>query len=290
MPSAVMIDGELVSPERARVSVFDRGFLYGDSVFETVGTYGGKPYALIPHLERLRLSAERVFISMPIGVATLAQEVMTTVSAAGNDESYIRIMLSRGIGPLGLDPEQADDPLRVIIVTSLKKPPAEAYQQGIAVITHRTRRTTEATPAEGAKIGNYLVNLIATREARRAGAEEALLVDAHGRVVEGATSNVFAIVNDLLVTPPEGAGALAGITRAGILRIAAGVGLRHEFRALRVGELRDAAEVFISSSIRELLPVVRIDGKPVGDGTPGPWTEKLLHAFREQVHRELAAQ
>ena len=289
MPSAVMIDGELVSPERAKVSIFDRGFLYGDSVFETVGTYGGKPYALTPHLERLRRSAERVFIPLPIGIEALAQEVLTALGASGNDESYVRIMLTRGTGPLGLDPDQADDPLRVIIVTELKKPSPETYERGIAVITHRTRRTAEATPAEGAKIGNYLVNLIATREAHRAGAEEALLVDAHGGVVEGATSNIFALVDGVLVTPPEDAGALAGITRAGILSVAADFGLRQEFRTLRVDELRGADEVFISSSIRELLPVVRIDGRPVGDGKPGLWSRKLLLAFRDHVRREVAA-
>ncbi len=290
MPSAVMIDGELVSPERARVSIFDRGFLYGDSVFETVGTYGGKPYALMPHLERLRRSAERVFIPMPLGLDALAQEVLTALGASGNDESYVRIMLTRGVGPLGLDPDQAVDPLRVIIVTELKKPLPETYEHGIAVITHRTRRTAEATPAEGAKIGNYLVNLIATREAHRAGAEEALLVDAHGGVVEGASSNIFAIVKGALVTPPEDAGALAGITRAGILRVASALGLSHTLRTLSVEELSDADEVFISSSIRELVPVVRIDGKPVRDGKPGPWSVKLLHAFRDQVHREIAAE
>jgi branched-chain amino acid aminotransferase len=290
MPSAVMIDGELVSPDHAKVSVLDRGFLYGDSVFETVGTYGGKPYALMPHLERLRQSAERVFISLPLGLDALAKEVMTAIASSGNRESYVRIMVTRGVGPLGLDPEHAADPLRVIIVSELKKPPEASYENGISAITHVTRRTAEATPAEGAKIGNYLVNLIATREARRAGAEEALLVDARGLVVEGATSNIFAVVRDVLMTPPVDAGALAGITRAGILRVAAELGMRQEFRALRVDELRAADEVFISSSIRELLPVVRIDAVSIGGGTPGPWTGKLLRAFRAQVEREIAAE
>jgi len=285
-----MIDGELLSPETACVSIFDRGFLYGDSVFETVGTYGGKPYALMPHLERLARSAERVFIPLPIALDALAREVRATIDAGGNDESYVRIMVTRGVGPIGLDPDEAADPLRVIIVTPLKKPPAESYERGISAITHVTRRTAEATPAEGAKIGNYLVNLIATRAARRAGAAEALLVDARGLVVEGATSNLFAVVKDKLITPPVDAGALAGITRAGILRVAEEVGLRHEFRALRADELRAANEVFISSSIRELLPVVRIDGHPIGDGTPGPRTRELLRAFRAQVRREIAAE
>ena len=287
MTSLVLIDGRPMPPDEAKVSVFDRGFLYGDSVFEALRTYGGRPFALDRHLARLAASAARVFIDLPVGVAQIGREVESAIVGAGNAESYIRLTLTRGVGEaLGLDPGLSRHALRVVIVTPLKSPPAETYRDGVAVITHRTERVTDHSAAAGAKVGNYLVAVLASREARLAGAAEALIVDGRGCVVEGSTSNVFAVRSDgTLLTPPESDGILLGITRESVLAVAAELGLRIALQSLPLDELKSAAEVFFCSSIRELVPVVSVDGVPIGAGKPGPTTLRLLAAFREACQR-----
>ncbi len=283
MTVAVMIDGRLVSPEQARVSVFDRGFLFGDSVFETIRTYDGKPFALDDHLVRLARSADLVYIPMPIGQAQLCSEIGQTLAAAGNEESYVRVIVTRGQGAFGLDPGLADQPLRVVIVRPLAPLPSEIYERGVDAVTFQTMRPSDATDAVGAKIGNYLVAVLATRAAKEKGAHEALIVDNEGRVVEGATSNLFYVEAGELVTPPERAGILPGITRAHALKAAANLGVPVRFDSPSVERLRAADEVFISSSIRELLPVVRIDGTPIAGAEVGALTTKLLKEFQRIV-------
>jgi branched-chain amino acid aminotransferase len=177
----------------------------------------------------------------------------------------------------------------VIIVGRLEPPPPEAYTHGISVVTYRTQRTADATRAVGAKVANYLVGVLAMREARLVGASEALVVDGEDCVVEGATSNVFALIGGRLVTPPEDAGILAGITRGCLLDVARELGLGVELRRLPLRELLRAEEAFVSSSIRELLPVVSVDSHPLGEGRPGPVTLGMLEAFRELVLREIGA-
>ncbi|MEN9580663.1 MAG: hypothetical protein RJA70_3672 [Pseudomonadota bacterium] len=288
MTTAVVIDGELVGAGQAKVSVFDRGFLYGDSVFETVRTYGGRPFALGEHLRRLKASADKVFIALPLALEALEAEVERAIAKAGNAESYIRIMLTRGQGSLGLDPTLADVPLRVILVQPLSVLPASLYETGAAAVSYKTLRPADATLAEGAKIGNYLVAVLGTRLARQAGAHEALILDAEERVVEGASSNLFYVREGGLYTPPVRAGILAGITRERTLRAAEALSLSVHFELPKLHELLAADEVFISSSIRELLPIVRIDSEPIGDGQPGRLT-RLLHAeFKRVVEREMA--
>lgn len=284
MTTLVMIDGKLFPEDEARVTVFDRGFLYGDSVFETIRTYDGAPFALDEHLARLEKSAAQVYIELPVSRTELTREVLEAVRAAGNAETYIRVMVTRGTAPMGLDPLSAEHPLRVVIVAPLSSPPPAAYEKGIGVVTYRTQRTAEATPAATAKVGNYLVAVLALREALRAGAAEALIVDGAGFVVEGASSNVFIVRGGRLLTPPEDAGILPGITRRLLLETARAEGIPVDLEPLSLGGLAAADEVFISSTIRELLPVVRVDGTPVGSGRPGPVTQRLLAAFRDKVH------
>ncbi len=279
----VFIDGVPHEAEAAKVSVFDRGFLYGDSVFETLRTYGGRPFALPEHMARLERSAEAVCIALPAPCAELSAEVESAIVATGNPESYVRVIVTRGSGPLGLDTGFEAHPLRVVIVGPLSPPPAEAYERGIGVVTYRTQRVAEATEAAGTKVGNYLVAVLAMRNARAAGASEALIVDGAGNVVEGATSNVFVVRAGRLWTPPVEAGILPGITRSFLLQVAAELGLEVELRPVPVGDLASADEVFVSSSIRELLPVVRVDGRAVGVGSPGPVTLRLYRGFREKV-------
>jgi len=287
MTSLVMLDGRIVGPEEARVSVFDRGFLYGDSVFETIRTYGGRPFELVAHVDRLERSARRVYIDLPVAPESIAREIERVVASAANPESYIRVMITRGSGDLGLEPDEHVAPLRVVIVTPLRTPPPQAYRSGIRVVTFRTRRTVDATAAAGAKVANYLVSVLAMREAKATGAAEALVVDGDGCVVEGATSNVFALIGGRLVTPPEDAGILPGITRARLMEAARQLQLPLELRALPLEELRGAQELFVSSSIRELLPVVALDSTPIGAGVPGATTLKLLRRFRENVKKDM---
>ena len=286
MATTVMIDGRIVPPEQALVSVFDRGFLYGDSVFESLRTYGGVPFALDEHLARLERSAARVFIALPVSLAVLRSEILSALSSHDSAESYLRVTLTRGIGrSLGLDPELAEQPLRVVLVATLSVPPAELYERGMAAITFRAERPSDAPAVADAKIGNYLLAVLAMRAARAEGAGEALLEDENGYILEGSTSNLFAVFAGRLLTPPETAAILPGITRAHTLAIAADMGLAIELRTPQKSELLSADEVFISSSIRELVPVVSIDGQRVGPGVPGPITRELLQRFRAAAAR-----
>ncbi len=279
------IDGVHFAPDEAKVSVYDRGFLYGDSVFETIRTYGGEPYALGEHVARLGRSAERVAIDMPISAAEFGMEIRKAIRAARNPESYARAMLTRGSGPLGLDTSLAAAPVRVILIEPLHLPAAELYREGVKVVVVRASRASD--DAHGAKVGNYLGSLLALKEAKAAGAHEALVLDGGGKIVEGTTSNVFVVKGREVVTPPEQAGILAGITRAHLLEVAKARGFAVRFESLSPEEVAAADEVFLSSSIREVMPVVRLLEKTresvIGSGRPGPVTRELHARFREQV-------
>ncbi|MGO9837831.1 MAG: aminotransferase class IV [Polyangiaceae bacterium] len=279
----VMIDGAIVAAGEAKVSVYDRGFLFGDAVFEVLRTYGGTPFALDEHLRRLHRSADRVALTLPVDETTLGGEVEGAIVASGNKESYVRIVVTRGSGPLSLDPDTARDPLRVVLVEPVAPPGKDAYATGIAAVTVPTRREVDDTPAAGAKVTNYLANLLAVREAKSRGGQEALIVDRRGNVVEGASSNVFVVRAGRIKTPPESAGILPGITRAHVLEAAARLGLAVDEAELTPEELYGADEVFITSSIRELLPVVRVDDHTVGAGAPGTVSRRLHRAFRVAV-------
>ncbi len=289
MSIAVMIDGQLRPPNEQHVSVYDRGFLYGDSVFETLRTYGGAPFELQEHLTRLERSAGLVFIPLPVSRAELERELGAAIRAAGNAESYVRLMVTRGQGKLGLDPALAERSSRIIIVQPLSVPPAHYYEDGVAAISYRTQREVDATSAVGAKIGNYLVSVLAMREAGQVGAVEALIVDGRGRVLEGASSNVFLVKSGRLVTAGTDAGILSGITRAHVIALAKAMGIDVELRPPLLDEAYTADEVFITSSIRELVPVTRLDQRVVGAGTPGPIYRQLHAAFRQQVDPAQAA-
>lgn len=281
MSRLACVDGELLAPEEAKVSVYDRGFLYGDSVFETIRTYGGRPFALDEHVRRLERSSELVGIHLPVAPSALAAEIEQAIVAAGNPECYVRVMITRGTGPLGLDPAHVTRPFRVILVEPFTPFPAAMYRDGVSVITYRTERASDA--AHGAKVGNYLAGMMALRVARQTGAHEALILDVAGRITEGTTSNVFVVRGQTILTPPDDAGILLGITRAKIIELAPQIGLSVKFSSLVPADLFSADEVFLSSSIREILPVVRVDGTEVGNAKPGPQTRALHMAFRRAV-------
>lgn len=283
-PGLVLLDGVPARPEEARVSVFDRGFLYGDSVFEALRTYGGKPFALDEHVARLIRSAQLVGIRVPLEPREFEREIARGIELAQLPESYVRVLLTRGqAAKLGLASALSGAPLRVVMVLPLELPQAQKYEAGIAAITYRTQRLSDGTSAAGAKLGNYLLSVLATDAARNAGAEEAILVDARGSVLEGATSNLFLVSEGRLHTPPLSQDILAGITRQHVLALAPTLGIEVVEREVAVAELARSDELFVSSSIRELLPIVRVDGSAIGAGRPGPVFTRLLAAFRERA-------
>lgn len=285
----VSIDGRVVDGDDAHVSVFDRGFLYGDSVFEVYRTYGGVPFAEREHLERLSRSAERLMIPMPVSLEQLSSEVGATLDAAGEGECYVRVVITRGTGPLTYDPSTAQEPLRVIVVVPLTLPPREHYENGIGVAILRASRPTDDARAAGAKASNYLANLLAVHEAKQKGAQEALVVGKDGQVLEGASSNIFVVKDGKARTPEPQPGILVGITRASVLEAAAEAGIEVEEGEVRPEDLYGADEAFITSSIREVMPVVRADGRPIGTEKPGPITKRLhegyLRLVRENTKR-----
>jgi branched-chain amino acid aminotransferase len=272
------------------VSVYDRGFLYGDSVFEVIRTYGGKLFGLEEHVARLHRSAAKLAFELPWTEAALVDELARQVREAAFAESYVRVVVTRGSGPLGLDTDLAERPLRVTLIHALTLPPPPVYRDGVALLVASAPRATDGTAAEGAKASNYLANLLALREAKARGAYEPLFVETTAAGVrlalEGGSSNVFALFGDLLVTPPERR-ILSGVTRRHAIEAAAEAGLRVEVADLPMDRLLTADEIFITSSIREIVPVVRvIDGErttTIGAGVPGPAVRRLHRAFRARL-------
>lgn len=279
----VSIEGHVVDSGEARVSVFDRGFLYGDSVFEVFRTYRGVPFAQREHLERLQRSADRLMIAMPVSVETLCSEVAATLEAAGEGEWYVRVVITRGMGPLTYDPTTATRPLRVIIAAPVTVPPAEHYERGIAVSLLHASRPTDDDRASGAKASNYLANLLAVHEAKQQGAQEALMLGRRGQILEGASSNVFIVKDGAVRTPEPQPGVLVGITRAAVLAAASAAGIRVEEAEVRPEDLYAADEAFITSSIREVMPVVAADGRTIGSGAPGSVTKRLHQGYLRAV-------
>jgi branched-chain amino acid aminotransferase len=278
---AVSIDGRLVDEAAARISVLDRGFLRGDSVFEVLRVYGDGAFGLRAHLERLARSAAAVLIRMPVSIARLedeCREVVAAYRASASGDAQLRITLTRGTAA-GLDVDPEGEPLRVISVAPLSPLPPQMYAGGVGVALEADPVVVPGRAGAGAKYGRYLPNLLARFRARARGAEEALLSGPDGRVVEGATSNVFLVRGGALVTPPESAGILAGITRAWILDEARRMGMPVEEAPLPAEALLSAEEAFLTSSLRELVPIRSVDGTPRAVGAM-PVCRRLHAALR----------
>ncbi len=282
MSTRISIDGELFEPDRARIPVFDRGFLYGDSVYEVIRTYQGKPFALDRHLERLERSASKLQIELPER-AWLVREIERTMAAAGNAESYIRLIVTRGSGPISLDPTLAVGPLSVILVKQYEPFPRRMYEQGIRVSIPQVRRMPRSADDPAAKTGNYLNSVLALGEARGAGFDDALLLDVHGRVAEASSANVFVVRGGELHTPTLETGLLEGITRGFILQIARDHDIPCSECEILPEDLKTADEVLLTSTLREVMPVVGIDKHTIGSGRPGPMARRLLDLFRKRV-------
>jgi branched-chain amino acid aminotransferase len=293
MPTVVNLDGVLVPPAQARISIFDRGFLYGDSVYEVIRTYGGQVFEEGAHLARLRHSAERIGLSPRWDAARASREIARTLEASrGGDapdpgaapwnvgERYVRVVMTRGAGEIGLDPALAVDPVALVLVQPLAGPPARAYRDGVKAMIVGVRHVAPEAIDPSAKTGAHLPNVLAVREARAAGAFEALLLDGRGFVTEGSSSNVFAVSGGVLRTPPLAAGILEGVTRGVALRLARAAAIPVEETPLRPEDLERADEVFITSTVREIVPVTVLGERRVGRGRPGPLTRHLHAAFR----------
>lgn len=273
----VFLDGQVVDAESARVSVFDRGFLYGDSVYETMRTKRGRCVDLRAHLDRLMRSANAIALPLP-DEAVLVAAIDETVAAAANNESSIRVIVTRGAGALGLDPGLADAPNLIVIVRPLMRPEAELYQRGAKLALVGVQRTSKRAVDPAIKSGNYLNNIMALHEARKEGAHEAVMCDAGGRVAEGSTSNVFLVKNHVVITPPIEVGLLPGITRQRVLDLAIAHGLQVREQHLSPEDLRDADEVFITSSIRGVLPISEVSGHDLAPA-PGPVTSQIMSLY-----------
>ncbi len=285
MPIRVFIDGAVRLPEEAKVSVLDRGFLYGDSVYETIGTLYGRLFAARDHLDRLERSARRIALRVPPR-AEIEAAIKETVAAAGNPETRVRVILTRGVGKLDLDPASCDDCRLVVIAFPLGPPTPEMFAKGVAVTIVSITRNSPQAIDPAVKSGNYLNNVLALGEARRKnGAYEAILCAGDGSIAEGSTSNVFAVVRGEVWTPQPEVGILDGITRAKVMDLARGAGIKLIERRIQPDELRGADEVFITSATRGVLPVTTIDGQPVAAGVPGPITKQLMALYDELARR-----
>jgi branched-chain amino acid aminotransferase len=282
MSIRVHVGGRVVAGADAQVSVFDRGFLYGDSVYETLATVNGRLFALAEHLDRLERSASRIGLPLPER-AHIHEAVLATVAAAGNAESRVRVIVTRGAGSIDLDPGSAGAPALVVIVGPRNGPTPDMYARGVAVQIVSVTRNHPGAIDPAVKSGNYLNNVLALGEARRrSGAHEAILcAAASGSVAEGASSNVFTVVDGQVRTPALGVGILDGITRTKVLELCRTAGVpAHEVDFLSTDELRGADEVFLTSAVRAVLPVTRVDDRRIGDGSPGPVTRRLMALFQ----------
>jgi branched-chain amino acid aminotransferase len=288
MGTRVYIDGQRFDAHEARISVFDRGFLYGDSVYEVLRTSGGRPVDLEDHLVRLARSAAAIALPPP-PAATLREAVAGTLADAANPESYVRIIVTRGAGEIGLDTALAEDPCTLVIVKPLELPTKEMYERGVKLEIVGVERTSTRSMDPSVKSGNYLNNILALAAARRAGAYEALMCDAAGRVAEGSTSNVFIARAGTLVTPSLEVGILAGITRQRVIELASADGIAVSEGSVMPADVRSADEVFLTSSIRGVLPVARVDDRAVGAACPGPLTRRVMELYAGHLAKLAAA-
>lgn len=278
MPTVISIDGVLTDPDTAAVPVLDRGFLYGDSAFEVLRTYGGRPFEMRAHLARLSWSCERIGIP-PVDERGLERDIAAALAEAKNDESYVRVIVTRGITAIGLAVGHEVRTRPVIVVLPLAGQPRELYEQGVEVATVAISRSLDGTGAAGAKASNYLPNILSLEIARARGAYEAINVASGGELLEGSTSNLFVVKGGCVFTPPLSVGILGGITRRVVMEAAKEEGIELVERLLFPPDLYGADEAFITSTLREVIPVVRADGVVLGSGAPGPITKRLHAAF-----------
>ena len=281
MAPKIYINGKLFDKADAKISVYDHGFLYGDGVFEGIRIYEGKVFRLREHIDRLYETARHIKLEIPMSRQQLSDAVNSTVKANAKKNGYIRLVISRGAGTLGLDPRKTTDPQTIIIVDDISLYPPELYENGMEIATVATIRNHPNAVNPRIKSLNYLNNILAKIEAIQAGCMEALMLNHKGEVAECTGDNIFLVKRGELRTPPVDAGILEGITRTAVMELAraAGIGVRE--MALTRHDVYAADECFLTGTAAEVIPVVKCDSRPIGTGKPGPITKQLRERFQQ---------
>ncbi len=286
-PSPIMyLNGEFVAVADARLSVMDHGFLYGDGIFEGIRAYGGRVWKLNEHLDRLYRSARVLLIDIPIPKSEMRDAVRRALRENNLTDAYIRVTVTRGVG-LGLDPKNIQNPTIAIMPSSLSLYPPSMYENGLEVVTVSTRiARPDSWEVRVKSTGKYLNNIMAKFEANRMGAGEGLMLNMEGFVAEATGDNLFIVHAGKLLTPPPSAGILEGITRAVVMQLASASGIGLEERNLTLFDVYTADEAFLTGTAAEMIPMVVLDGRVIGDGKPGPITKKLTDRFRARTQTE----
>jgi branched-chain amino acid aminotransferase len=283
----VCVNGIFTPPEEARVSIFDRGFLYGDSIYEVTLTYDGIPFLLDEHFDRLEHSAAGIFLELEANRDQIKRSIYEGIKRVDNNRIYIRIIVTRGGGEIGLDPNLSDGQNLFIIFRKLTNYPVEWYEKGVSLIITEVVRNAKNAVDPNVKSGNYLNNVMAISQAKKKGAYDAIMLNADGFITECTSANVWMVQDQTFYTPPIEAGLLGGITRKSLLNIGKAHGLSMEEKQLKPEDLCSASEIFMTSSTREILPVTNLDGQPVGNGQPGPETQRIHALYKEFVRVEV---
>ena len=285
MPRIIFMNDRLVPEDEARVSVFDHGLLYGDGVFEGLRSYAGKVFRLDAHLDRLYASARAICLEIPLAKAAVARAVTDTLAANALADGYVRLVVTRGAGSLGLDPNRTKHPQVIVIADTIALYPAEFYERGLRIVTAATQRTQSAALSPRIKSLNYLNNIMAKLEGLQAGCVEALMLNHKGEVAECTGDNIFVVRSGTLLTPPPDAGILEGITRGAVMELARAAAIDCREATLVRHDLYTADECFLTGTAAEVIPVVEIDGRKIGPGAPGPVTKRLTADFHALVRR-----
>ena len=280
----IYINGEFFEKENARISVFDHGLLYGDGVFEGIRVYSNRVFRLDEHLERLYESAKAIDLSIHMPPEKLKEAVLETVHRNEMPDSYIRLIITRGVGDLGLNPYTCKTPGIIIIVDKIALYPPEVYEKGLTLVTVATQRNLPEAVNPRIKSLNYLNNILAKIEAINAGVEEAIMLNSFGLVSECAGDNIFAIRKGVLITPSISMGVLEGITRNVVIEFAREKDIEVKQIVLTRYDLFIADEVFLSGSAAEIVPVIKIDGRVIGDGKPGKMTRDFMKEYHQLVN------
>ncbi len=279
----VYVNGELKEKGNACISVYDHGLLYGDGVFEGIRAYNGKIFRCKEHIDRLYDSAKGIALQIPRSKDELHNAIRQTLDANNLSDAYIRVVITRGVGTLGLDPTKCPDPQVIIITDSIALYPREMYENGLEVITVPTSRTSHSALSPKIKSLNYLNNIMAKIEAKQAGVVEAIMLNSEGYVAECTGDNLFLVRDGVLITPPPEAGILEGITRKVVMELAQSASIPVRETQLTRFDAYVSDECFLTGTAAEVIPVVKIDSRIIGDGTPGVVTQKLLDLFRKET-------
>ncbi len=282
----IYIDGRFVSRKQAKVSVFDHGFLYGDGVFEGIRAYGGRIFKLKEHIDRLYQSAKAILLTVPLSPKEMEGVTIETVRRNKLRDAYIRLIVSRGEGDLGLDPGKCPKPSVICIAGKIALHPEEIYKKGLSLVTLATTRNIPQALNPQIKSLNYLNNILAKIEATTAGVNDGVMLNEKGYVAECTGENIFIIEGNELFTPPCYVGTLKGITRDLVLELGENSGLKVREKVFTRYDLYNASECFLTGTAAQIAPVVKIDERKIGKGVPGPITKKLMKEFRDLTHRE----